>query len=398
MLSALRGVRVLDLTRVLAGPFATLLLADLGAEVIKIERPGAGDEMRAMGPHFIAGESVYFMAVNRGKKSVCIDLATDAGRAVVHDLASRCDVAIENFRPGVADRLGCGYETLRALNPRLIMCGVSAFGRTGPARDLPAFDLTLQARGGTMGITGEPGRMPVRVGPPIGDLAGGLYASLAIASALFERTRTGLGQYIDLALLDCQTSLLVYAAAFWLNAGDVLGPQGSAHPHAFPYQAFATADVPIVVAVFTDRFWAPFCAALEVPAWGIDPRFATHALRRAAADELMPVITEKMRARTAAAWLEVLERAEVPCAPVNSVDRVFADPQLVSRAMVAEMDHARAGHVRAAGNPMKMGDDWASEVHAAAPTLGADTDAVLRDVLGYDATRIATLRRDGVIA
>jgi crotonobetainyl-CoA:carnitine CoA-transferase CaiB-like acyl-CoA transferase len=393
MLHALRGVRVLDMTRILAGPYATMLLADLGAEVIKIERPESGDEMRAMGPHFRAGESVYFMAVNRGKKSVCVDMSTEAGRAVIHDLAQVCDVAIENFRPGVADRLGVGWEALRAVNPKLIMCGMSAFGRTGPARDLPAFDLTLQARGGTMGITGEAGRLPVRMGPPMGDLAGGLYAALAIASALYERTRTGVGQYIDLALLDCQASLLVYAAAFWLTAGDVLGPQGSAHAHAFPYQAFETADVPIVVAVFTDRFWAPFCTAIDEPAWGRDPNYATHAQRRAASDVLLPAITAKLRTRTATEWLAALERAEVPCAPVNRVDGVFADRQLIARAMIAEMDHPAAGPVRAAGNPMKMGEEseWQNELHAPAPLLGADTERVLRDVLGYDDARIAAL-------
>ena len=291
MLDALRGVRVLDLTRILAGPFATMLLADLGAEVIKVERPGHGDEMRAMGPHFRGGESVYFMAVNRGKKSVCVDMATDAGRAVIHELAKHCDVAIENFRPGVSDRLGIGWDALRAVNPRLIMCGMTAFGRTGPSRDVPAFDLTLQARGGTMGITGEAGRMPVRMGPPMGDLAGGLYGALSIAAALYQRERTGVGQYIDLALLDCQASLLVYAAAFALTTGDVLGPQGSAHAHAFPYQAFETADVPIVVAVFTDRFWAPFCESIGEDAWAHDPQYATHAPRRAARDRLLPAIT-----------------------------------------------------------------------------------------------------------
>ena len=398
MLDALRGVRVLDLTRILAGPFATMLLADLGAEVIKIERPGHGDEMRAMGPHFRGGESVYFMAVNRGKKSVCVDMATDAGRAVIHELAKHCDVAIENFRPGVSDRLGIGWDALRAVNPRLIMCGMTAFGRTGPSRDVPAFDLTLQARGGTMGITGEAGRMPVRMGPPMGDLAGGLYGALSIAAALYQRERTGVGQYIDLALLDCQASLLVYAAAFALTTGDVLGPQGSAHAHAFPYQAFETADVPIVVAVFTDRFWAPFCESIGEDAWAHDPQYATHAQRRAGRDRLLPAITARLKTRSAREWLSALEGNEVPCAPVNRVDAVFADPQIAARSMIAEMHHPLAGTIRAAGNPMKIGEGWEHETHVAAPVLGADTDRVMREVLRYDDAHIATLREAKVIA
>jgi crotonobetainyl-CoA:carnitine CoA-transferase CaiB-like acyl-CoA transferase len=395
MLTALRGVRVLDLTRILAGPFGTMLLADLGAEVIKVERPGAGDDTRATGPHFIAGESVYFMAVNRGKKSLCLDLATPEGRAVLHDLARRCDVVIENFRPGVAERLGCDAATLHALEPRLIVCGMTAFGRTGPDRDKPAFDLTLQARGGTMGLTGEPGRMPVRMGPPMGDLAGGLYAALAISAALYERTRTGRGTFIDLALLDCQVSLLVYAAAFYLNAGDVLGPQGSAHAHATPYQAFPTADVPIAVAVFTDRFWPGFCRALGEPAWAEDPALRTHTQRRGH-PTLLEAITARLCTRTARAWLDALAREGIPAAPVQGVDAVFADPQVLARGMVAEMEHPTAGRVRAAGSPLRAGG--AEVRYPAPPRLGEHTDEVLRDVAGYDAARIAALRARGVVA
>jgi crotonobetainyl-CoA:carnitine CoA-transferase CaiB-like acyl-CoA transferase len=414
MLTALRGVRVLDLTRILAGPYGTLVLGDLGAEVIKLERPGTGDEIRQVGPHFVAGESVYFMAVNRGKKSICVDLARDEGRAVLHDLVSRCDVLVENFRHGVAPRLGCDEATLRAINPRIIVCGITAFGRTGPDRDQPAFDLTIQARGGTMGITGEPGRLPVRMGPPMGDLAGGLFAAIAIAAALYDRERTGRGTFIDLGLLDCQVALLAYAAGFYLNAGDVLGPQGSAHAHAVPYQAFPTADTPVAIAVFTERFWAGFCRALDRPAWIDDPRFATNAARRAHRAELVDAITAQLATRPARAWLDALYAEQVPAAPVQSIDQVFADPQILARGMIAEMAHPTAGAVRTAANPIRMAeggdqapyappsDSGGGASHAAPyappPVLGQHTDEVLREVAGYDAARIAELRARGIVA
>lgn len=398
MLSALHGVRVLDLTRILAGPFGTMILADLGAEVIKLERPGTGDDTRQVGPHFLGGESVYFMSVNRAKKSVCVDLARPEGRAVLHDLARRADVLVENFSPGVAERLGCDFATLRAVNPALIVCGMTAFGRTGPDRDAPAFDLTLQARGGTMGLTGEPGRMPVRMGPAVGDLAGGLYAAVAVAAALYERARTGRGQFVDLALLDCQVSLLAYAAAFYLDAGHVLGPQGSAHAHAVPYQAFATADRPIVVAVFTERFWPGFCRALGEPGWATDPRYATHAARRQQGEALLGAIAARLAIHPADHWLAQLRAERVPCAPVQTIDGVFADPQVQARGMIAEMDHPTAGRVRAAGNPLKLGGNWPDERHPPPPLLGQHTDEVLRDVAGYAPAHIAQLRARGVVA
>jgi crotonobetainyl-CoA:carnitine CoA-transferase CaiB-like acyl-CoA transferase len=397
MLDVLRGVRVLDLTRMLAGPYGSMILGDLGADVIKVERPVTGDDIRQVGPHFVRGESVYFLSVNRNKRSLCLDLAHPDGRAVLADLALGCDVVIENFRAGVAERLGCDHATLSARNPRIITCGITAFGRTGPDHDLPAFDLTLQARGGVMGLTGEPGGAPVRCGVPIGDLAGGLYAAIAINAALYARERTGRGQFIDLGLVDCQVSLLSYAASNWMMAGDDMGPQGSGHAHAIPYQAFETADGWITVAVFTDTFWAGFCRALGRPAWERDARMATNALRRAHRDEVLGCIAERLREGASSAWLAALYAEGVPAGPVQRVSEVCRDAQVRARHMIAEMEHPVAGPVRAAGNPMKMGD-WAHEAHRAAPLLGEHTDAVLREVAGYDDARVEALRARGVIA
>lgn len=401
MLSVLRGVRVLDLTRMVAGPYGALLLADLGADVIKVERPG-GDEVRAMGPTF-AGEgearlSVYFAAFQRSKRSVVLDLTQDAGRAVLYDLARASDVVIENFRAGVADKLGCGFEALHAVNPRLIVCGMTGFGRTGPDFDNTAFDLTLQARGGTMSITGEPGRVPSRMGPPMGDLAGGMFAALAIASALYERERTGRGRAIDLSLLDCQVALLAYAASYALNDGPVLGPQGSSHAYAWPYRAFSARDGDFVVAVFTDRFWPGFCRAIGVPAWADDPGLRAHAQRRAREGELLAVIEPRLRERTAAQWIEALRAEEVPCAKVQRVDEVFDDPQVRARNMIAELDQGAAGIVRTAGNPMKFVGEWEREQHGPVPSLGAHTDEVLSTIAGYGRDQIAALRAAGLIA
>lgn len=400
MLSVLRGVRVLDLTRMVAGPYGALLLADLGADVIKVERPG-GDEVRAMGPTFVGeGEhktSVYFAAFHRSKRSVVLDLTRAEGREVLYDLAKRCDVVIENFRVGVAEKLGCDAATLHRANPRLIVCGMTGFGRTGPDRDGTAFDLTLQARGGTMSITGEPGRTPARMGPPMGDLAGGMFAALAIAAALFDRERTGVGRAIDLSLLDCQVALLAYAASYALNGGPVLGPQGSGHAHAWPYRALTAKDGDFVVAVFTDRFWPGFCRALGLSHWADDPSLATHAQRRARQHELLAVIEPVLKERTVAEWLEVLGREEVPCAKVQGVDQVFADPQVRARAMIAELDQGPAGTILTAGNPMKFVGEWEREAHGPVPALGAHTAEVLRSVAGYDDTRIRALVADGVV-
>ncbi|HLE44854.1 MAG TPA: CoA transferase, partial [Methylomirabilota bacterium] len=284
------GVRVLDLSRMLAGPYGAMLLADLGAEVVKIEEPGGGDPMRAMGPPFLDGESAYFLSINRNKKSVALDLDRPEGRAVFLDLCRVADVVWENFRPGVMARLGCDPATLRALNPRLVVCSISAFGQEGPYRDWPAFDLALQAMGGAMSITGEEGRPPVRMGLPMGDLAGGMFGALAVAGALFRRAQTGEGTAIDLSLLDCQVSLLTYVAQYYWADGRVPGRVGSGHASVVPYQAFATRDSFLVVAVFAEKFWSGFCRALDRPDLIADPRFDSNGKRVERRRELVALL------------------------------------------------------------------------------------------------------------
>jgi formyl-CoA transferase/CoA:oxalate CoA-transferase len=390
------GVRVLDLSRMLAGPYGSMLLADQGAEVIKIEEPDGGDPMRVMGPPFLPdGGSAYFLAINRNKKSVAVDLTSDAGRRVFHDLVGAADVVWENFRPGVMARLGCGYAALAAI--RLVMCSISAYGQDGPYREWPAFDLALQAMGGAMSLTGEQGRDPVRMGLPMGDLAGGMFGSFAVAGALFRRTRTGRGAHVDLSLLDCQVSLLSYLAQFFWTDGVVPRPLGSGHASVVPYQALATADGHLVVAVFAEKFWRGFCRALERPDWEGDPRFATNRDRVAHREMLMPLVERIFAERTTAEWLARLQAEDVPSAPIQSVDRVLADPQVRHRRMVVQVDHPEHGRLPTLGTPIKV-DGALDLAVTAAPRLGQHTDQLLTEVLKYSGECVAALRQQGVIA
>jgi crotonobetainyl-CoA:carnitine CoA-transferase CaiB-like acyl-CoA transferase len=354
--------------------------------------------MRAMGPPFLPdGEPAYFLAINRNKKSVALDLTADAGRRVFHDLVAHADVVWENFRPGVMARLGCDYAALVALNPRLVMCSISAYGEDGPYRDWPAFDLALQAMGGAMSITGERDGPPVRMGLPMGDLAGGMFGAFAVAGALFRRARTGRGAHVDLSLLDCQVSLLSYLAQYFWADGEVPRPMGSAHASVVPYQALATRDGHLIVAVFAEKFWAAFCRAVERPAWAADPRFARNRDRVANRDALMPLVERVFLERTTADWLGRLHAAGVPAAPIQTVDRVLADPQVQHRRMVVEVDHPRHGRLPTLGTPIKVDGGLALDV-TAAPRLGQHTDGVLTELLKYPGECIEALRRQGVIA
>src|SRR5688572_21682423 len=301
----------------LAGPYGSMLLADMGAEVIKIEEPDGGDPMRVMGPPFLAdGGSAYFLAINRNKKSVAIDLTREPGRDLLLELAGAADVVWANFRPGVMARLGCDYPRLAAANPRAILCSISAYGQAGPYRDWPAFDLALQAMGGAMSLTGEEGGRPARMGLPMGDLAGGMFGAFAVAGALLRRTRTGRGAHLDLSLLDCQVSLLTYIAQYFWADGRVPGRMGSGHASVVPYQALATRDGHLIVAVFAEKFWGGFCRAIDHPEWEKDARFATNRDRLAHRETLMPLVEAVFRERATDAWLARLQAAGVPAAPI----------------------------------------------------------------------------------
>ncbi len=395
MAHLLDGVTVLDLTRMLAGPYGALLLADLGAEVIKVEDPVGGDPVRGMGPPFIQGESAYFISINRNKKSLTLDLTTPRGREVFLRLAQKADVVLDNFRPGILGRLGLDHSALRQINPRIIACSISGFGQDGPYRSLPAFDLILQAMGGAMSITGEPNRDPVRMGIPMGDLAGGLFGAMAVAAALFQRERTGEGRYIDLSLLDCQVSLLTYVAQYFLVTGEVPGPVGSGHASAVPYQAFKAKDIHIVIAIFTERFWSQFCNVIGRPDLVEDPRFATNRERHAHRHELIPILEGIFATRTGEEWLKDLRAEGIPSGPIHTVDRVLSDPQVLHRGMVVEVDHPVCGQLKVVGNPVKASPGDGGRLRPP-PTLGQHTEEVLRRA-GYTTAEIESLRRDRII-
>jgi len=393
----LEGLRVLDLSRMLAGPYGSMLLADMGAEVIKVEEPDGGDPMRVMGPPFLPdGESAYFLSINRNKKSMALDLTTPAGRDVFLDLARVADVVWENFRPGVLTRLGCDYAALSRVNGRLVLCSISAYGQQGPYRDWPAFDLALQAMGGAMSVTGEPGGRPVRMGLPMGDLAGGMFGAFAVVAALLRRQTAGQGTHVDLSLLDCQVSLLTYMAQYYWADGRVPGPQGSGHASVVPYQALASRDGHLIVAVFAEKFWRGFCVASGHPEWEHDPRFATNRDRVANRPALMALVGDVMKTRTTDEWLSRMQAEGVPAAPILGVDRVLEDPQVKHRQMVVEMKHPRHGATPTLGTPIKCDGDMGLDV-TPPPRLGEHTDALLRGLLDYDTGRIDALRQAGVI-
>jgi len=391
------GVRVLDLSRMLAGPYGSMLMADLGAEVIKIEEPDGGDPMRSMGPPFLPnGESAYFLSINRNKKSVALDLTRPAGQGVFHALVRAADVVWDNFRPGIMARLGCGFERLKALNPGIIACSLSAYGQDGPYRDWPAFDLALQAMGGAMSLTGEEGRAPARMGLPMADLAGGMFGAFAVAGALFRRERTGEGAWIDLSLLDCQVSLLSYIAQYFWADGKVPGPMGSGHASVVPYQAFPTADGYLVVAVFAEKFWKGFCRAMGRPEWEADPRFDTNGHRLEHKGILVPEIEGVTRTCSSAEWLDRLHLEGVPAAPINSVEQVLSDSQVSHRRMVVALDHPALGRLPTLGSPVKV--DGRMEIEARpAPGLGEHTEAILAGLLGYSEEKIRGLRSQAVV-
>jgi crotonobetainyl-CoA:carnitine CoA-transferase CaiB-like acyl-CoA transferase len=392
---AIEGVRVLDLTSYLSGPYCTMLLGDLGAEVVKVEEPGKGDGSRAWGPPFVGGESTYFMSINRNKKSVTLNLKTEDGRRALLRLAERADVVVENYRVGVVKKLGIDYEAVKGVNPSIIYCSISGFGQDGPHSQKPAYDLVAQAMGGVMGLTGYEDGPPVKVGIAMADLTAGMFAAVGILAALHRRDRTGTGQFIDVAMLDGQVSLLTFVAGAYLATGEVPKRLGTAHPSIAPYQAFRAGDGSyFVLAVGTDKMFADFCEAVGLDL-ASDSRFSTNSERVKNRAELVRILEGHFASKPASHWLSVIERAGVPCAPINTLDRVFSDPQVAHRRMVREVDHPKAGRVKLLGPPIRMSESD-PEIRAPPPTLGQHTEEMLLSV-GYSKEEILRLREKGVV-
>jgi crotonobetainyl-CoA:carnitine CoA-transferase CaiB-like acyl-CoA transferase len=391
----LSNVRILDLSLIMAGPYCTLILGDLGAEVIKIERPGVGEGARGMPPHFFEGESAYFIAMNRNKKSITLDLKFEKGREIFYGLAKQSDVVVDNFRPGVVKKLGADYDTLKKINPRIICCSISGYGQTGPFNDQPAFDLVIQARGGIMSYTGEQGQMPVRMGAPMGDLAGGLFATQGILAALYQREKTGRGQTVDISLLDCQTSLLTYRAQYYFVGNEIAQPVGSGHVSAHPIRAFRTKTFDIVVDANTENIFAELCQALEVPEMCRNPNFDSRENRLKNSKDLYSILENIFLEKTGEEWLEILEK-KIPVAPINTIDKALSDPQTLSRNMVAGVEYEGGKKLKILGNPIKL-SEVEQEVFRRPPRLGEHTEAILRNLLNYSTEEIEELRRQKVI-
>ncbi|MEE4453936.1 CaiB/BaiF CoA-transferase family protein [Novosphingobium resinovorum] len=392
----LSGVRVIDFTRVLAGPAASLALADLGAEVFKIEPPGGGDETRSF-PPLRDGESHYYLAVNRGKKSIVVDLKSAEGLALVKDLAARCDVLVENYRPGVMERLGLGWEALHAINPRLIYCSISGYGQTGPLRDRPSFDIVLQAMSGALSMNGEAGGLPTKLGIPLGDLVGGINGPIGILSALYERERTGRGRHIDVSLMDGLMGMLGYIAQLSFFTGADPQRVGSQHPNLVPYGIFPARDGSIVVACLTPGFWGRICGAIGRDDLRDDPRYDTLEKRRDAREEVNALVAAFTSRHGVDELVALFTAHEVPHAPILGVTEALSQPQARARGMVVETEHAALGPIPIVNRPIRF-TDAEQPVPEAPPVLGQHTDAILAEVLDLPPGRIAALRAAGVIA
>jgi crotonobetainyl-CoA:carnitine CoA-transferase CaiB-like acyl-CoA transferase len=376
----LEGIRILDLTRVVSGPFCTMQLADLGAEVVKIEEPGKGDESRRYGPPFQGGESAYFLSINRGKRSLALDLRVEADRDTALALAARADVVVENFRPGTLDRLGLGWEALRAANPRLVMCSITGFGREGPDAQRPGYDLIIQGESGVMDITGLPDGPPTKVGTSIADLVTGLYASQAVLAALRRRDLSGTGCRVEVAMLDAMASLLTFNAGIVFATGESPNRRGNQHATIAPYETFEASDGWVNIGAANDKFWALFCAAAELGALRDDPRFASNALRVANRAELLEALAPVIRAQPRAHWVALLGAAGIPCGEIKRVAEVCAAEQLTSRGMVYEMAHAAAGPIRSIATPARF-DGRPIPPPTPPPMLDEHRAEILRDWL-----------------
>ena len=394
-MKALENVTVLDLTRVLAGPYTGMVLADFGANVIKIESPGTGDDSRAFGP-FVKNESTYFMSLNRGKKSITLNLKKPEAQEVFKELVKQADVVLENYRTGTMEKFGLGYEELKKINPKIIYSACTGFGHTGPYAYDPAYDVIVQGMGGIMSITGQADGEPTRVGASVGDITAGLFSAIGVMTALFVRETTGVGQKVDVGMLDCQVAILENAIARYVNSGVVPKPIGNRHPSITPFESFKAKDGYVIIAIGNDTLWQKFCTLVGHDDWAADERFTSNPKRTEHQPLLKEMITPVFTTKTVDEWIKILKEAGIPVGPINTVDRVLQDPQILAREMLVETDHPVAGKIKMAGVPIKL-SETPGKVEAPAPTLGQHTEEILAQMLNYDSAKIEALRSVGAL-
>jgi CoA:oxalate CoA-transferase len=394
MKQALEGIKVLDLTRVLAGPYATMVMADMGADVIKIEAPEVGDDSRQFGP-YIGDESAYFMSLNRNKRSITLNLKAPKAKELFIEMVKKADVVVENYRPGTMEKLGLGYEELKKVNPGIIYAAASGFGHSGPYSKRAAYDAVVQAMGGIMSITGPKGGKPTRVGPSIGDVTAGLFTAIGVLAALNYRNNTGIGQKVDVSMLDCQVAILENAIARYVVTGEAPKPAGNRQSSITPFEPFETSDGEIMIAAGNDALFVKLCEVFGTEEWAKDERFKSNPLRTKHVEELVPLITEITRTKTTRAWQDLLDKAGVPNGPINTIDKVMEDPQVLARDMIVEIDHPVAGHLKMAGVPIKMSETQGS-VRTHAPLLGQHTEEILKELLGMSTEEIDALKKEDI--
>ncbi len=397
MTQALADIKVLDLSRVLAMPYCSMMLGDLGAEIIRVERPGVGDETRHWGPPWAGELSAYYLCTNRNKKCITIDLKKKEGQEIIRRLAQRSDIFLENFLPGNLAEMNLGYEDIKALNPKIIYASVTGYGQNGPYRDFPGFDFIIQAQGGLMSVIGDSDGPPMKVGVAIVDITAGLFACSAILAALHYREQAGIGQHIDIALLDAQVAWLANQASNYLISGKVPRRMGNAHPNIVPYETFQARDgIYIALGVGNDNQWRKFCKLAKLEHLMDDPQYVSNPKRVENRKELVSILQKIFLQKDSGEWINLLTEAEIPSGPINTIDRVFADPQVLARQMLVGMEHAAVGPIKLVGSPMKL-SETPVQYRIPPPLLGEHTEEILREVLGYDKTKVARLKKEKVI-